>query len=157
MRRSSKAFSFKELFRSFWPLFALTAFLPIIFFGVQSGPSPLFSRADSPNSIRLWMEPTSVITSPGQPVSVTLMAELDKTGSLLPSLSVAVTGDSELQIDPSTITYSKPFGGRITLGTVTVQANQQGTYLLQIPKELIQTGAISIDSIETGKAKIVVR
>jgi len=160
MVKRSQHFSVAALLQSFWPLFLISAFLPILFFSVQTKSSSvfsLFSRADSPSSIHIWLEPSTIIARAGQPVTVRMVAELDKPQNLLSSLTSTVTSEPPLDIQPNQIEYTKPFGGKIVLGTMTVTSQEPGTYTLKIPKETINTGVITVDEIITGGATFIVK
>lgn len=154
-RHGREPFSLKLFLARFFPMFLISALLPILFFGVQTQTS-LFSRADNPNSIRIWIEPSTVIAKQGQSISLDVMAELDKPQSLLPSLSLEIHSTG-ITIENPTVNYVKPFGGKIVLQTLSVIPENTGQYQLSISKESIQTGGIHVDAITTGGATILVK
>lgn len=159
MVKKRQQFSLSELLRGFWPLFLLAAVLPVLSFGVSStAPFSLFTRADAPNSMRVWMEPSTIIAYTNQEVTIHLMAELDKPKSLLPSFSTQiVANDPSIQINTPVVSFMKPFGGRIVVGDITIKPTQPGTYSLMLPKDQIKTGQIYPDTIDTGNATIIVK
>ena len=145
--------SLHTILRPFFPLFLIAAALPLLIFGVlQKDAFSLFSRADSANTLRIWMEPTTIISNQGKPVTITVMAALDKKETLLPSLSLNfATSSQQTTINPDTLTYTRPFGGQIVVGQVTITPKNIGKEIITIPKESIHTGAnVPLDVVTEG-------
>jgi hypothetical protein len=132
--------------------------LPVLLFGATNKKIyTLFSRADDPKTLRVWLEPKTVLTSPGKEVVLSVMVALDKEGDLLPSVSVPLVADAGMSVSSSRVVYTKPFGGSLSIGSVRVHANEKGTYTLSIPKEQLDTAGILVPSITTDVARVIVR
>lgn len=147
--------SLGSIIKVFLPVFAISAVLPVFLFYLINPPKYDFTpQASQTNEIRVWFEPQSVETKPGQLVHLNLVASMEDEKSLVTSLKFRLNSDPSLIVTPSEIFYKQPFSGRVILGSIDIAANTPGQFKLQIPAQSIETTANF--NVITGTADILV-
>lgn len=140
-----------RLFKMFSPLFVLSAITPFLL-----GYSFNFSSAARSNELRIWTEPQSISIKKNQTVQFKVMGAYDDDKKLITDVTAALSGSAGLQLSQRDVHYNEPFQGTVTLGTVTVSAQNSGTYELAIDANRTTALPDSIN-INTAAAKITVR
>lgn len=145
-KRSRNGFSLVRLLRTFLPVFILSSFLPVFVLLVLKPPQVgFFTRADQSPTLRLWLEPASVVSTTGNFVQLQLMASFESGTTLIPTISVEVSPSEGLSVDNPLVERKIPFRGKVVLGTIQVAADSPGEYKLAINKESIEIRAFDAD------------
>ncbi len=143
----------------FLPVFVLSALLPVFMMAMMNpGTTRVLTRADENAQLRIWMEPKTVITGPGQPVELTIVSSLDTQGLLPPPIEVTLSSSEEVDIDNTEITFLEPVVGKATLGIVSVQAYTPGTYTINVSNDSVLVPNLATPlQILSSPATLVVR
>jgi len=158
-RPSSSTSNARKLFWRFLPIFVLAAFLPFLI-GLVISPSNLdFSaQADTDLELRVWMEPSEILTSKGRESSVDIYAQFDSDNRLIPELTVTLVPTGNITIDREKFSYNAPFRGKVHLGAVRVSTISSGIAEISIPDDMITVTAYNEPlEVKTGKAKLTIR
>ena len=157
-KRSSKSNSLEAQLRKFFlPMLVMAALLPLSLMAVVFGFSDqLFPKADEPNTLRVWLEPTAILAKKGQPVTLTVMAALDNSTVIISALNLGVTVDPNVTISPSTVSYSRPLQGQASVGTIQFVPATSGKYILSIPTENVIVGGQNHPAISVSGATVTV-
>lgn len=143
----------------FLPVFVLAAALPFLIGFVAAPPDISFlTRADEAQELRVWLEPANVILRPGSSTELSVVAQFDGDGKLIPEISLSIVSEGGVTLENENITHSIPFSGRAEIGKVTVRAASVGQAVVSIPKENILITAFEGPlEVSVGKANIIVR
>lgn len=119
--------------RRLLPVFVIAAFLPVVAYFLGTGSFSLNSQADTTPELRLWFEPTKVLVSSRQPVTLTLMGEYVDSAHFSGEGDVSiVANDPSVNITPTTISTATSFRGRTSLGTVSVTPTRRGDFTITL-------------------------
>lgn len=147
------------MFKRFIPVFVLAAMLPfLIGFLVTPPDVGFFTRADTRDELRIWLEPANVTMTAGSEVTLTVVGSFESENTLIPEISLYVQGDNNLEVSNPLLVHSIPFNGKVELGKITVSALETGKATVTIPQDSIEITAFDREiEINTGSANIVVR
>ncbi len=127
--------------KTFLSIFAVSAILPVMLFGVLGkGNFNFLTKADQPTELQIWFEPDEVVSRVGLPVRVKVMGLYDDKARLIPSVEAVVDGGGEVAIFPSKIEYGTAFTGQVVLGEISLVSKSMGKYEVTIPQEKVFTG-----------------
>ena len=148
-----------KLIRNFIPVFLLAAMLPA-FVAILVAPPDIdfITRADTDPVLRIWMEPATSITSPGNEANIKIMADFNSDSKLIPEISFTIDPESPVQISETSFTYPTPFNGEVELGSFTATSNSQADSKIHIVENNIRITAYDGPiEIKTSPARIIVR
>lgn len=153
---SSQPTGVGRLIKKLAPVFVLAAILPV-FLVVALSPTDLkfLTRADSDAELRIWFEPSQIITSPGKTTSLKVYAQFESDSQVLPGVSFRPVSEG-LHVQGE-ISYLKPFNGEIELGEIEVIAPTSGSFEVTIPQDTVETAYTNPLAIVTSSARIHVR
>lgn len=142
----------------FIPLFVLAAALPfLLVFAMSPSTLRFTTQADEQAELRVWLEPSRVISSSNKDVELVVKASFDSSSALIPTLSFNLDAGG-LVADTQILTYPKPFRGEVTVGKVVVKAPRPGTYTVSIPNTSVVIAPAVLDiNILTGSSEILVK
>jgi hypothetical protein len=140
-----------------FPVFLVVALLPTLVVLTSGSRSlNLFTRAAGTSQLRLFFEPTTVITRVNQPAKLTLSAGFDSGSKIIPGFSATFSQDKSISVYPARIEYKTPFRGRVFAESIEVIAATVGTYKLEIPAEMVITNMSDVE-VRTVPATIIVQ
>lgn len=145
--------------KNFFPIFLLVATLPFLL-GLVLSPSKLkfLTRADQQDVLRIWFEPSTIVTGFNQEAELILVARFESESSLIPAITVKLDPAGPIVLDRETVSYKIPFKGKVVLGSVIVRPLKGGTLEIKIPSsEVIIEAQKDPIEIITSSAKVVVR
>lgn len=152
--RMAKEMSFLRRFSS-W--FIIAALLPVVVFAATNRDSyTLWSQAAGTNELRLWIEPSRVVTSLGKPVKLTVYAAYENDEKLLNGVNVLLSGDAGTRIAPTQLSYHNPFTGRVFIGEFSLIAQEEGTSNISVTAIAKDTQQQAVQVI-TSPATIIVK
>lgn len=127
-----------KILKKFLPIFALSAILPVFLY-IALGPQlvNLRPRLASQNELRIWLDPHSVVASPGQSVTFDIVASSESSDKLIYDLKIVVPTTNNFNVTPTQVSLDQPFSGRVKVGQVTVTPNKPGTFEVSIPPESV--------------------
>lgn len=143
----------------FLPVFLLAAILPFLIGFVVAPPDiSFFTRADEPSELRVWIEPANLVMSPNSTIEVSIMAQFESEGKLVPEVSLSVLATGSITVDSPNVTHSIPFSGRAELGKVLLRATSAGTGQVAIPEGSVKVTAFEWPlKIRTAGSNVIVR
>lgn len=148
---------FLLVLRQLFPVFVLAAFLPVGLMMVLSSQNfTWFSRAEKSLEINLWLEPQELVVYSGQPVTLRVMAEFIDEKRLILSLSAQAEVNPQNPIVPQIISYTKPFRGRLQIGTISFTPSFLGNYHISLPKNEVIINSAEPVSVVTAASDIYV-
>jgi hypothetical protein len=157
-KRSPKRSEKSQFKHYFLPLIILLAMLPILVLSVVFGFSDvLFTRADSPPTVRAWIEPSTVIVASGQTVTLKAMAAIEPKNIIIPSLTFTVFADPALSISPVSLQYNKPLQGQTIIGEISVTAAEKGRHTIGISEQSVLVGGNFNPTVSSTNATIIVQ
>lgn len=147
---------YQKLFKRFIPIFGLSLFLPFLLFFAISPPKFDFTpRANQPQELRLWFEPSSVVAKVGQPTKVKLMGLVENDLEPIHSISINLNPTKNVSVTPSQIVYSDAFTGRTILQVIEITPTAAGEFSIQIPKDKVVTSVGEVNIITSPLQMIV--
>jgi len=147
----------RKFLRLFLPFFLLAAVLPVFMFLVFRPPDFSFlTQADQDIKLRLWIEPSTVVTKVNENVKIDIVAFYEAESKLIPWVSFSLFSDPSVSLEKSQIKYSNPFRGRVVVDTLFLTASKVGTFSVSIPSEQVTTQDDSLKVI-TSPATIIVK
>lgn len=143
----------------FLPVFLLAAVLPFLIGFVVAPPDiSFFTRADEPSELRVWIEPANLVISPDSATEVSIMAQFDGEGKLVPGVSLSILATGSVTVDSPNVTRRVPFSGRSELGKVLLRAKNAGTGQVAIPEGSVKVTAFEWPlKVRTAGSNVIVR
>jgi len=147
----------RKFLKSFLPVFAISAVLPVfLFLALRPSSLRFVSRADTEAVLRVWVEPASVVVDRGDKASMRVVAEVEGD-VLVPSVTVELIGERGIGISQSEITYSQPFSGKVVLGNFEAYSKTAGEFRVVVASDGVSTGLTQELEIITGAAEVIVK
>lgn len=145
----------KKMIKTFLPVFALAAALPL-FLILAVGPQRLnFNSKASQNELRIWFDPPSVVAKPGQAIKLNVIASNESSDKLVHSLKIPININPSLSITPLEVGYQEPFSGRVNIGSIAVIAKNQGSFTIEIDPKNVSLNTNEVQVI-TSPATITI-
>ena len=138
MNETASRRNLSRFIRKFGPIFALALFLPFLLFFAINPPRLGLTPQASGQELRLWFEPASIATTPGVPVTLSLIADTGSESTVIHSLKVGITPKQNLSITPAEVSYEAPFSGRIIVGQIQVTPAFKGNFTIDILRDKIR-------------------
>lgn len=130
-----RATDLRQLLTTFLPVFVFFALLPF----ALGASFRYIGRADASIPLRIWLEPTTISSSIGFPITVSVMASYDSDSQTLANLSVHLVTDPSINPSQSVLVYPQAFSGKVRLGQVTLTPTKIGTFTITIPENQVLT------------------
>jgi len=131
-------------------LVVVAAILPVIMIATLSEDLRLRSMASQDQTLRIWTEPGSAVAKAGKKVTVTIYAEAGSEVQVVPQVEFSFLQVQGIRTEPNTISYDKPFGGRVILGEAEVTIEKPGTWELVIPSNSVFSRLPDLQVITQG-------
>lgn len=146
-----------HFFKRFSSWFFIAAILPIVVFAATNREAyTLNSQAAQNPTIRIWIEPSRLITSVGKPAKLKVYANFENDKKLIHGLTVSLLGGSDLRIAPATLSTPNPFQGRVALGEFSVTPQNTGTFEIALTADAKDAQG-QLVQIETQPSTIITK
>lgn len=137
--RKSGRPSLLSVVKRFFPVFMLSAILPFFLMFVVNPPQlGFFTQADAAPVLRVWFEPSKVVSSAGHDVVLKVFASFDSDSLLIPESEFKISSSGQAVLLNDTLSYPKPFKGQVELGEVRVRTLSPGQAFVSISPEDIE-------------------
>lgn len=154
---SSKSIpSVRNVLKKFVPIFALAAILPVLLFAAGNTVDYDFtSSANTDPVLRIWFEPSSVVLSTGESITLEMVADMEGENDQVHTISAKLPNVNGIRLNTTEVKHVPPFRGKTTLGEILVTAISPGKYELNVPPATVTT-SINDLSIITSPATIII-
>jgi len=129
--------SFKKSGGLIGSLVVVAAVLPIVLFATLSEDLRLRSFANQIPELRIWTEPSEVVTKNGKEFSLKIYGEANDLDELIPQVEFSLEASEGIVADPVRIEYKTPFKGQVLLGTIKIRAEKAGDFTVGIQESSV--------------------